>query len=144
MMLERADLMSYEDYYGVDELSLWRPRTKEMKVKILRYSDDVLEFEIDGETHTLLNPLRMELLNIDGVTFVAYKIVHPLTDKARFIVRTDPKKIKAIEAFRRAKEAVQVKIFELIQKLRDALARGEEKVDFLTEEEYRKLKARYL
>ena len=143
--LERAEVctLSYEDYYGVDELSLWKPRTKKMEIKILKYDDDFLEFEVDGETHTLLNPLRMELMKIDGVTFVAYKIVHPLFDKARFVVRTDKSKIKALEALKLAKENVKKKIFEVIAKIREALKTGETKPDFLSEEEYRKLKSRF-
>ncbi len=143
--LERAEviILSYEDYYGVDELSLWKPRTKKIEIKILNYSDDFLEFEVDGETHTILNPLRMELMNIDGVIFVAYKIVHPLFDKARFVVRTDKTKIKALDALKLAKENVKKKILEVTTKIREALKSGERKPDFLSEEEYRKLKSRY-
>ncbi|GEM_PF-693594 len=143
--LERAEviILSYEDYYGVDELSLWKPRTKKIKIEILNYSDDFLEFEVDGETHTILNPLRMELMNIDGVIFVAYKIVHPLFDKAKFVVRTDKTKIKALDALKLAKENVKKKVFEVTSKIREALKSGERKPDFLSEEEYRKLKSRY-
>ena len=135
--------MSYEDYYGTDELSLWRPRTKKMEIKVLKHADDFLEFEIDGETHTLLNPLRMELMKIDGVTFVAYKIIHPLFDRARFVIRTDKSKIKALDALRLAKENVKKKVFEVTSMIREAIRTGEKKPEFLTEEEYRKLKSRF-
>lgn len=143
--LERAEAfkLSYEDYYGVDELSLWKPRTKKIEIKILNYSDDLLEFEIDGETHTLLNPLRMELLNIDGVTFAAYKILHPLFDKARFIVRTDKAKIKALDALKLATENIKRKILEHTAKIREALQLGERAPGFLSEEDYRKLRSRF-
>jgi len=135
--------MSYSEYYGVDRLALWKPRTKELKVKILRYSKDFLEFEVDGETHTFLNPLRMELLEIDGVTFAAYKIVHPLVDKARFVVRTNPEKIDALEALKIAKENLKKKAVVLIDRMLEAIKEGETKPDFLTEEEYRKIRARF-
>jgi len=148
--LERAEIlslavlnMSYTDYYGVDRLALWKPRTKELKVKILKYSRDFLEFEVDGETHTFLNPLRMELLNIDGVVFAAYRIVHPLVDKARFVVRTDPNKIGALEALKVAKENLKKKAITLINNLLEAVKEGETRPEFLTEEEYRKIKARF-
>ena len=135
--------MSYIDYYGADPLAFWKPRTKEMNIKILRCSEDCLEFEVDGETHTLLNPLRMELMEIDGVIFAAYKIIHPLVDKARFIVRTDPTKISAIDALRKAKENLKKKILNLIDGMLSAARRGEQKPDFLSEEEYRRIKARF-
>jgi len=135
--------MSYVDYYGVDPLGFWKPRTKELKVRILKYSDDFLEFEVDGETHTFLNPLRMELLKIDGVTFAAYRIIHPLVDKARFAVRTNPNKIKALDALKLAKENLKRKAIELIDSLISSLREGEKRPDFLTEDEYRKIKARF-
>jgi len=138
----RCCILSYEDYYGVDELSLWKPRTKKIEVKILNYSDDLLEFEVDGETHTLLNPLRMELMNIEGVVFAAYKIIHPLFDKARFVVRTDKTKIKALDALKLAKENVKRKVLELTAKIREAVQSGEQIPDFLSDEDYRKLRSK--
>ncbi len=136
-------MMSYLDFYGEDPLWFWRPRTKEIKIKILKSSEDLLEFEVDGETHTFLNPLRMELLDIDGVRFAAYRIIHPLVDKARFIVRTDPSKIKPLDALKLAKERLKKKAVELIGNLMDAVKEGERKPDFLSEVEYRKVKARF-
>ncbi len=135
--------MSYIDYYGYDPLGFWKPRTKELEVKILQKTEDTLEFEIDGETHTFLNPLRMELLNIEGVTFVAYKIVHPLVDKARFIIRTDPKKIKPMDALKLAHKKLKDKLTTLVSQIIASLNKGETKPSFLTEEEYRKIRARF-
>lgn len=135
--------MSYFDYYGRDLLGFWKPRTKEIEIKILQNTEDTLEFEVDGETHTILNPLRMELLEIDGVLFAAYKIVHPLVDKAQFIVRTDPKKIKPIDALNLARKRLKEKLTDLITQLLASLEKGESKPDFLTEEEYRKIRARF-
>lgn len=135
--------MSYLDYYGRDPLGSWKPRTKEIKIKILQNTEDTLEFEVDGETHTILNPLRIELLEIDGVIFAAYKIVHPLVDKAQFIIRTDPKKIKPIDALNLARKKLREKLADLIIQLLVSLKEGEGKPDFLTEEEYRKIRARF-
>jgi len=135
--------MSYEDYYGVDPLGFWRPRTKEIKVRILKHQKDCLEFEIDGETHTFLNPLRMELLDIDGVVFAAYRIVHPLVDKATFIIRTDPSKIDPLDALKIARDRLKKKAIELIDGLISAVSRGEEIPGFLSEDEYRRIKARF-
>ena len=135
--------MSYLDYYGEDPLGFWRPRTKDIKITILKSTEDTIEFEVDGETHTFLNPLRMELLEVDGVRFAAYRIIHPLVDKARFIVRTDPNKIKPLDALKLAKERLKKKAVVLIEELVRAVKEGEKRPTFLSEVEYRKVKARF-
>ncbi len=60
-----------------------------MELKRLREEENVVEFEISGETHTFLNLLREALKDIDSVLFAAYKIRHPVLMDPMFVVRTD-------------------------------------------------------
>ena len=47
-----------------------------------------MEFNIDGEDHTLLNLLREELSELPQVQFAAYKFLPH--DRPKFYVRTEP------------------------------------------------------
>jgi DNA-directed RNA polymerase subunit L len=71
-----------------------------MKLEIIKNEKDTLEFFIEGERHTLTNLLKETLSKNNDVEFVAYKLDHPIDQKARFILKAkNPKKalISAID-----------------------------------------------
>jgi len=81
-----------------------------VKIKILEISDKELEFELEGEGHTLCNLLRKVLLEDKDVTFAGYRIEHPLIGKPKMYVRTNGKKDPldaVIEAAKRIKEMAE-------------------------------------
>ncbi|MHA1832438.1 MAG: DNA-directed RNA polymerase subunit L [Candidatus Baldrarchaeia archaeon] len=63
-----------------------------MKIKILERTDREMEFELEGEGHTLCNLLRKVLLEDEDVTFAGYRIEHPLIGKPKVYVRTNGEK----------------------------------------------------
>lgn len=81
-----------------------------MKIKILEINDKELEFELEGEGHTLCNLLRKVLLEDEDVTFAGYRIEHPLISKPKMYIRTNGKKAPldaAIEAAKKIKEMAE-------------------------------------
>lgn len=60
-----------------------------MKIKILNEEKKRMEFEIEGESHTLCNMLRSELLNDENVKIAVYRISHPLLKVPRFLIETN-------------------------------------------------------
>ncbi len=62
-----------------------------MEIKILEEDSKKMRFEVTGESHTLCNALREELLNDDHVKIAAYRIKHPLINAPEFLVETDGK-----------------------------------------------------
>jgi len=77
-----------------------------MKLEIITNEKNTLEFYIVGERHTLPNILRDRLAKSDDVAFCAYKLDHPLDEKARFILKTNSKSPKKVleEAIKEIKE----------------------------------------
>jgi len=63
-----------------------------VKIKILAKNEKEIEFEIEGEGHTLCNLLRKVLLEDNDVAFAGYRIEHPLIGKPKVYVRTNGKK----------------------------------------------------
>ena len=59
-----------------------------MNLEKIRFIDNVLEFNIDGEDHTLLNLLREQLSELPQVQFAAYKFLQH--ERPKFYVRTEP------------------------------------------------------
>jgi DNA-directed RNA polymerase subunit L len=59
-----------------------------MNLEKIRFEENVLEFNIDGEDHTLLNLLREQLSELSEVQFAAYKLVPH--ERPIFYVRTEP------------------------------------------------------
>ncbi|MFW9985174.1 MAG: DNA-directed RNA polymerase subunit L [Candidatus Odinarchaeota archaeon] len=84
-----------------------------MNINIIKNTSRELELEIEGEGHTLCNPLREILFEDTHLTFAGYSVPHPLTRSARFIVRTDGK-VKAINSFKKAAQ----KLIERTEELR--------------------------
>lgn len=60
-----------------------------MEVKILREGKNMIELQIEGETHTLCNILKEELKNDSKVKIAAYKVEHPLVGVPTLFVETD-------------------------------------------------------
>lgn len=58
-----------------------------MKLEVISNESSNLEFYIEGERHTLTNLLKERLSEKDGVDFVAYRLDHPLDNKARFVLK---------------------------------------------------------
>ena len=60
-----------------------------MELEKVRATENVLEFNVIGETHTFLNILRQILSDeIEEVQFAAYKSVQ--YEKPKFYIRVDP------------------------------------------------------
>jgi len=74
-----------------------------LEVKVLKSGENYIEFEIQGEEHTLGNLIKGYLLKVQGVKFASYSKPHPLFDNIIVKVMTDgsisPKEaiLKAIE-----------------------------------------------
>ncbi|MCX8158247.1 MAG: DNA-directed RNA polymerase subunit L [Candidatus Diapherotrites archaeon] len=69
-----------------------------MELELISKEKNSLEFYIKGERHTLPALLKNKLESNKHVDFVAYKLDHPLDNRARFFIRTngkDPKEIIA-------------------------------------------------
>jgi DNA-directed RNA polymerase subunit L len=92
-----------------------------MKVNVLnmKKESNSLEFEIDGEDHTLCNALRNILLEDDNVEFVSYKIDHPTHANPIFFVKTDGQKTPT-EALIKASEKLSALCDELLLKFQKA------------------------
>ncbi|MFW9830708.1 MAG: RpoL/Rpb11 RNA polymerase subunit family protein [Candidatus Thorarchaeota archaeon] len=90
-----------------------------MNLKILKNTARELELEIEGEGHTLCNPLREILFEDKHLTFAGYSVPHPLTRSARFIIRTDGK-MNAINVFKNAAQ----KLIERTESLRTEFKRA--------------------
>ena len=59
-----------------------------LNLEKIRFIENVLEFNIDGEDHTLLNLLREQLSELPQVQFAAYKYLP--NNRPKFFVRTEP------------------------------------------------------
>ena len=91
-----------------------------MNIKIIKNTSRELELTIEGEGHTLCNPLREILFEDAHLTFAGYSVPHPLTRSAQFIVRTDGK-AKAINVFRKAAKKLINRTEELRSEFQKAL-----------------------
>jgi DNA-directed RNA polymerase subunit L len=79
-----------------------------MKLEVIKNESDYLEFFIEGERHTLTNLLKERLSQDDKVEFVAYRLDHPLENKARFVLRA-----------KSAKKVLNAAIKEIVKELQD-------------------------
>jgi len=59
-----------------------------MNVKILKKTDDELHLEFEGDSHTLLNLLRTELVEDDRVLLATYDAKFPMMTNPIFRLRT--------------------------------------------------------
>lgn len=83
-----------------------------MKINILKKEKDYLEFEIEGENETLLEPLKNALLRDEAVEYANYYIRHPKLDHPVFYVKVIEGKPQ--NAVKRAARAVQNLYKELL------------------------------
>jgi len=112
---------SVEAYLG--KTPWWRPRTRKLKAQIIESKPNKLKFLLDGETHTLLQPLQVELLKDPRVKFAAYSVTHPLEEKAEFVVETDGS-IDPLTVIKEALERIRTTLHELRDKLIKSLKEG--------------------
>ena len=93
-----------------------------MKVNILDLKKDSnsLEFEIEGEDHTLCNALRNILLEDDNVEFVSYKIDHPTHANPIFYIKTNEQKTPT-EALIDASDKLSELCNEVLTKFQEAV-----------------------
>ena len=59
-----------------------------MNVKVLKKTSDELHLEFEGESHTLLNLLRTELLEDDRVLLATYDAKFPMKTNPIFRLKT--------------------------------------------------------
>ena len=59
-----------------------------MNVKILKKTEDELHLEFEGESHTLLNLIRTELLEDDRVLLATYDAKFPMMTNPIFRLKT--------------------------------------------------------
>jgi len=85
-----------------------------MRLRILKKSDNELEFELEGEEHTFCNPLVKILLQDKKVEFAAYRISHPLMRIPRVYVRTNGE-ISPEEALIKAADTL-IQVYSTIKK----------------------------
>jgi DNA-directed RNA polymerase subunit L len=91
-----------------------------VKINVVKNTPRELELEIEGEGHTLCNPLREILFEDEHLTFAGYSVPHPLTRTAHFIVRTDGK-AKAMAVFAVAAKKLIERTDELRAEFQKAL-----------------------
>ena len=68
-----------------------------MKLEIIKNEKSELEFSVEGERHTIPNLLREKLSQNGDVEFVAYRLDHPLDQKAMFVLKTKGSAKKILE-----------------------------------------------
>lgn len=85
-----------------------------MRLRIIRKSNNELEFELEGEEHTFCNPLVKILLQDSKVNFAAYRISHPLMRIPRVYVRTNGE-VSPEEALIKAADSL-IQIFSEIKR----------------------------
>jgi DNA-directed RNA polymerase subunit L len=95
----------------------------EMKVNVLDMDKESnsLEFEIEGEDHTLCNALRNILLENEDVEFVSYKIDHPTHANPIFYIKTKAPKTPT-EALIEASDKLSGLCNEALTKFQEALS----------------------
>ncbi|MGI6589057.1 MAG: DNA-directed RNA polymerase subunit L [Candidatus Iainarchaeum sp.] len=75
-----------------------------MKLSVVANEKDTLEFYMEGERHTVANYLKEKISSMDGVDFCAYKLDHPLDNRAKFIIKAKNPKKALTDAIKQAKE----------------------------------------
>ena len=67
-------------------------RVSNLKVNIVKKTDNELKIEVEGAGHSLLNVLQKTLLEDDTIEMVGYHIPHPLFDSGILYVHTKEKR----------------------------------------------------
>jgi len=87
-----------------------------MELRIIRMRDDFLELEALEEDPAFFDSLSELIQRLDGVQYAGITIEHPLTKKIIMRVKTDPSKIKAVDAVKRSIQELK----EISGELREA------------------------
>ncbi|MEK6820770.1 MAG: DNA-directed RNA polymerase subunit L [archaeon] len=77
-----------------------------MEIEFIKKQANHVEFKLVGETHTFANLLKSHLVDNPAVSFVAYKLEHPMDSDALFVLKTEGKDAKKVllEAAKRLEE----------------------------------------
>ena len=62
-----------------------------MNINIISESKNEIIFTLENADHTVLNLLKDELYNVEGILAASYNITHPLVKLPKFIVKTNGK-----------------------------------------------------
>mgnify|MGYP000147270731 CR=1 FL=1 len=98
-----------------------------MKLKIVRETENELEFILEGEDHTFCNLLVNILLEDPEVEFSAYRIPHPLIRKPVVYVKT--KEGKPRDAVIRACDKIEELMKVIKSKFKEALSKYEANIN---------------
>ncbi|WP_456471480.1 DNA-directed RNA polymerase subunit L [Methanocaldococcus sp.] len=100
-----------------------------MEVKILERKDNLLEFELVGEDHSLPNLLKDILLTKEGVKMASYHIEHPLLNPETGRYISNPKFVliteKGVDPIEVLKESLR-DIIDLCDKLLEEIKKSKE------------------
>ena len=88
-----------------------------LNVKIIEEKKNKIQFQVEGDTHTLSAAIAKELWNDDKVKAAGYEVNHPLVGKPVFTVETDG------EEPRKAVQAAAKRLVKTTEKLRDIAAK---------------------
>lgn len=88
-----------------------------LNVKILDEKKNKIQFQVEGDTHTLSAAIAKELWTDDKVKAAGYAVDHPLLGKPTFTVETDG------EEPRKAVQAAAKRLAKTSEKLRDIAAK---------------------
>jgi len=92
----------------------------EMKVNVLKRTENELKIEVEGAGHTICNLLQKRLLEDENVELAGYDISHPLTPTPVIYVRTKGD-VKPEEALLKALEKAREMNEEFGKALKRAL-----------------------
>lgn len=95
-----------------------------MEIRVIESSGDSLEIEVLGENETLLNALKVKLLDDEAVDLAEYIIEHPDLANPKVYIRMT--KGEPVAALKRALKALQ-KDYKDLEKLLDGAVSEEMK-----------------
>ena len=88
-------------------------------MKIIEEEENKLIIELTGETHTLCNVLRKEIMKDEVVKAAAYDITHPVVGQPEFEIQGENPRQSLVDASEKVKnEALQFKDL-IIENLED-------------------------
>lgn len=97
-----------------------------MKIILIKKTDEELRFEVQDESHTLLNLLQKTLLKNENVELAGYTIPHRLVGSAVFYVKTNGEE-KPIQTILRASKEIIEEAEEFRKVFENAVKEYEEK-----------------
>ncbi len=60
-----------------------------MEIEVLEKDEKSIKFRVKGGSQSLLNLLKEEADNVDGVTFAGFVLEHPLEKSSIFVIKAD-------------------------------------------------------